>query len=119
VSGNFKNIILSIFIAIYLLIAFSDSASNSPKIFRSFSQSHNLLNFEKSTTNDNETAKLPIIIKKPRPKGFNVKILIDLFVPSGELQFIESFDKCHIPITQVFKPQITYVRYLPRDPPQA
>jgi hypothetical protein len=118
VRGNLKNIILGFFVAIYFIVAFLEHGSGVNAAPTSKS-SDNICYFEQAAKTDDVSAKTIIIKKKSRPSVLKIKMQVGAIILLHKLPHTEQIAFHQSSDAHQFISQISYVPYLPRDPPRA
>jgi len=117
VINHGKNIILMFFIAIYFIAAFSGTSGTSG-IQKNFAQAtnHCFIGIATRTEPIPQPRWEPL---KSRPSVLKVEIQTGTIVPPHLFPSIQNFSLVGSPDPNRLHPHISYVRYLPRDPPIA
>ena len=115
-NNQFKNIILTLFVAIYFIIALTgkyDLASNHSQLTSYI----NACKFETSKNSSTKTNGTKYIAAKPRSLILKVEVKFNSLILPNPLPNDEKFVLIQTLSLFPFKSQTSFVRYLPRDPP--
>lgn len=117
--GHSKNIVLFFIVSVSYLIAFSELTRQEVVPQERARQSTVLSLDQQAGSAENGSPHPPILKKKYKPKGLNVKIVVDLYTPINQIPHSETSDYFICQFNQTFHSQLSHVPYLPRDPPLA
>ena len=118
VNHNIKNIILPMFVALYFIIVFSGKLGLDPTTTK-FAPSDNICHIEAATKTESPTPAPKWL--RPKPKSYvpKVKMQVGFTVLPNQLPSIQQFAFIKSSSHYRHSPQVSFVRYLPRDPPTA
>jgi hypothetical protein len=118
VNNYIKNIILTFCVALYFIVAFSGQIGFAPTT-TTFAPTTNICYLETATKTESRTQEPQCVPAKPRPSVLKVEIQIGTIVPPHQFPIIQQFVLIRSSSPYRLSPQVSYVRYLPRDPPKA
>lgn len=115
-NNYLKNIILTFFIAIYFVIVFSGSvgAVYNTRVYLPALYLYNLETAEKTESGQSQPN---LVSEKPISSVLKVEMPTGINIPVIQCPTIKKFVIIKSARPYQLKPQIVYVRYLPRDPP--
>lgn len=113
-----KNIILIFCVASYFIIAFTGQLGPVPAA-TTFAPSANICYLETATKNESRTQEPQYVPAKPRSSVLKVEIQIGTIVLPHQFPTVQQFVLIRSLSPYRLSPQVSYVRYLPRDPPTA
>ncbi|MBA4311286.1 MAG: hypothetical protein C0417_01510 [Chlorobiaceae bacterium] len=117
-DNNLKNIILSLALTIYLIVALSGSAGifhTSIAIVSTTTLSY----LETATKTDDRNEQHQLVPAKPRSSVLKIELQTIAIAPPQLSPGTKKYFIIGLVNPYRLNPQISYVRYLPRDPPIA
>lgn len=115
-EDNTKNIILTFCVALYFIIAFSGQLGFAPTI-TTFAPTANICYLETATNKESSKPQPQFVMLEPRPFVLKVDIQIGIIVPPNQFPIIQRYVLIRSSSPYRLSQQVSYPRYLPRDPP--